>query len=201
MRLAFARGVAHHSVSLTRQKLSLVPASAMANPAVADPARAADSHGGDEEESKTIDAAPLSLARDIAAASHDREASVSGAYASPAKTASPVSSNGDYLSFQEQSPPPPVADSSAAEPSLHLAAIKSETDTATAQKPAASQPLQPFSPNKEMPCVVKTKSTDPSSIPRIGVNCRLNHSTANVQHFSGPAETAPRPPAPSGVFC
>jgi hypothetical protein len=37
------------------------------------------------------------------------------------------------------------------------------------------QPLQPFSPNKEMPFVIKTKSTgSQNAIPRIGVNSRIN---------------------------
>jgi len=185
VRLAFARGVAHHSVSLLRQTLSLVPASTTMPSDPLNPTQASDDIG-DSEESKTIEAAPLSLARDLAA-SHDKGGLFSASNTSPAKTSSPASSNGDYMAFQEQSPPPAATD--AKEPSLHLAAIKSETDTGMNSKSSTSHPLQPFSPNKELPYVVKPKSTDASAIPRIGVNCRLNPSTSQVQHFSGPLDS------------
>ncbi len=191
VRLAFARGVAHHSVSLLRQTLSVVPAGTTKP---SEPIKQAADGIGDSEESKTIEAAPLSLARDLAA-SHDKGGIFFSSNTSPAKTSSPASSNGDYMAFQEQSPPPAATD--VAEPSLHLAAIKSETDMGMNGK--SSHPLQPFSPNKEMPFVVKLKSTDSSAIPRIGVNCRLNPSTSQIQHFSGPMDSMTPPSATAGA--
>lgn len=198
VRLEFARGVAHHSVSLVRQTLSIVPSLA-AIPA-------------DEDKPKTIEAAPLSLARDLA---RDPGAT------SPAKNASPTSSNGDYLAYQEQSPPPhPVPDrfiaplegrnrraQSNVEQPLELAAIKAETDTTSVARAPDSQPLHLLSPNKEMPFVIKTKSAgaansnsansanassnNPNIIPRIGVNSRINPAANCVQHFSGPVVERP----------
>ena len=178
VRLEFARGVAHHSVTLVRQRLSIVPTSASA-------AVATDS--GEEDANKTITAAPVSLARDL-----QIQASLDSS-ASPAKSASPASSQGDYVAFQDQSPPPaaPVrGDGAVAEP-LQLTAIKAATEMQDSRGSNA-QPLQPFSPNKEMPCVIKTKSTVPTPtpvpIPRIGVNSRLNLPTPNVEHFHSPSQ-------------
>ena len=180
VRLEFARGVAHHSVTLVRQRLSIVPTSA---------SNAMDDDGSDTQ--KTITAAPITLARDL-----QMQANLEST-ASPGKSASPASSQGDYLAFQEQSPPPTFP---ALKEPLRLTAIKAENEMQDARVSHA-QPLQPFSPNKEMPCVIKTKSTGPTTpsetkstaptppsgpIPRIGVNSRLALPRPEERHLHIP---------------
>jgi hypothetical protein len=193
VRLEFARGVAHHSVTLVRQRLSIVPTSA---------SNAMGDDGSDTQ--KTITAAPITLARDL-----QMQANLDST-ASPGKSASPTSSQGDYLAFQEQSPPPAFP---ALKEPLRLTAIKAQNEMPDARVSHA-QPLQPFSPNKEMPCVIKTKSTGPTvpsetkltaptppsgPIPRIGVNSRLALPRPEERHFHIPTQPNLQralPPAP-----
>lgn len=175
VRLEFARGVAHHSVSLMRQPL-IVPTVSTSSAAAPD----------DSERDKTIEALPISFARDLVAEQQNCSPN------SPTKTASPSpSSQDEYMAYQE-SPKlgalfasggkgPPAAD-----PVLSRAVIDSKPDTSYRPVAPISQPLQPFSPNKEInhqPLVIKTKMSSMSNAayPKIGVNSRIEPKNPSQQ--------------------
>jgi hypothetical protein len=198
VRLEFARGVAHHSVSLVRQALTLVPASAHVA-----------SESNDEE--KTITAAPINFAREIQA-THNKEAASVKAFSSKSPSA-------NYLPAAEQ-----FSDSGV----QHVAVMsRNDMDLLnkpTSSQPLQTITPNKEVTHKEVPMVIKTKSLSnhssisgavhaavdqnnvscsqandssnrpDSAIPRIGVNCRISPSTANSHHFSE-RMTAPPPRA------
>ena len=183
VRLEFARGVAHHSVTLIRQPLTLVPTTGV-DPGV-------KSNPDEQEGPDTITAAPITMARELQT-SQNRQ--------SPPMPVSPVSSNGDYMSYQSGSPAPAAqakeleARRNTTKPATHTQVGETDFGGDSSNK----APLNVVSPNKEMPHVIKAKvpgaSTHENGIPRIGVNSRISPATTSVHHFSQPLSSKTQPP-------